>query len=87
MVVDAENHQVLRLSIEAEEIPHDFPIRAASTTLDYDYATIAGRSFLLPSRAVMEMDEGRVATRNEIQFRQYRRFTADTKIDFEDAPP
>ena len=87
VVVDAENHQVLRLSIEAEEIPRDFPIRAASTTLDYDYAIIAGRSFLLPSRAVMEMDEGRVATRNEIQFRQYRRFTADTKIDFEDAAP
>ena len=87
VTVDAERHQVLRLSIEAEEFPADFPIRAASTTLDYDYATIAGRSFLLPVLAVMEMNEGRIATRNEIQFRQYRRYTADTKIDFKDIPP
>ena len=87
VVVDAEKHQVLRLSIEAEGIPAGFPIRAASSTLDYDYATISERSFLLPVRAVMEMDDGRVTTRNEIQFRQYRRYTADTKIDFGDIPP
>ncbi len=87
VVVDAEKHQVLRLSIEAEGMPAGFPIRAASSTLDYDYATISGRSFLLPVRAVMEMDDGRVTTRNEIQFRQYRRYTADTKIDFGDIPP
>ena len=82
IVVDAERYQVLRLSFEAEEIPAGFPIRAASCTLDYDYATISGRSFLLPVRAVLEMTAGRVTTRNEIQFRQYRRYTADTEIEF-----
>ena len=87
VVVDAGKHQVLRLSKEAEEIPAGFPIRGASSILDYDYATISGRPFLLPVRAVVEMDEGRVTTRNEIQFRQYRRYTADTKIEFGDIPP
>ena len=82
VVVDAEKHQVLRISKEAEEIPAGFPIRGASSILDYDYATISGRPFLLPVRAVVEMDEGRVTTRNEIQFRQYRRYTADTKAEF-----
>ncbi len=86
IAVDAENHQVLSLSMEAEEIPADFPIQAASTSLDYDYATIAGRSFLLPARAAVELREARLATRNEIQFRQYRRFTADTRLVFEETP-
>lgn len=87
IVVDAENHELLRLSTEAEDIPADFPIRAAFTTLDYDYATISGRSFLLPARAVVEMRESRIATRNEISFRQYRRFTAETKLVFDETPP
>ncbi len=89
IAVDAESGQVLRLSMEALEVPADFPIRAASSTLDYDYASIAGRSYLLPLQAAVEMKEGRYTTRNEIQFRQYRRFTADTKLVFEDvsAPP
>lgn len=87
IAVDAEKQQVLRLSMEAEDIPPNFPINAASTALEYDYATIAGRSFLLPARAEVEMREGRVTMRNEIQFRQYRRFTADTKLVFEETPP
>ena len=91
VVVDAEKHQVLRISKEAEEIPAGFPIHAVSSILDYDYATISGRPFLLPVRAVVEdvveMDDGRVTTRNEIQFRQYRRYTTDTKIEFGDIPP
>ena len=49
--------------------------------------TISGRSFLLPSRAVIEMREGKHGSRNEILFRQYRRFTADASITFEDATP
>jgi len=87
VAVDAENQQVLRLSMEAEEIPASFPIRFASTALEYDYATIAGRSFLLPARAVVEMKEGRMTMRNDIQFRQYRRFSTDTKLSFDETPP
>ncbi len=86
-VVDAETHRVLRLWMVAEDIPADFPIRAASTALEYDYAKIAGQAFLLPARAIVEMKEGRLTTRNEIQFRQYRRFTAETKLIFEEPRP
>ena len=34
ITVDAESRQVLRLSMEAVDIPADFPIRSAATTLD-----------------------------------------------------
>jgi hypothetical protein len=87
IVVDPEKEQVLRLWMEAEDIPARFPIRAAVETLDYDYATIAGVPYLLPARAVMEMKESRLATRNEIAFLRYQRFSAEIKLGFEEPPP
>lgn len=86
IAIDAETRQVLRLTQEAVGIPSDFPIREARSTLDYDYATIADRRYLLPLLASVELSESRFASRNEIQFRQYRRFTADTKLVFEEEP-
>jgi len=84
--VDAEAKQVLRLTMEAVDIPREFPINEARTGLDYDYAKISGRPYLLPLLAQVDMREGKISTRNEIQFRQYRRFTADTKLVFEEEP-
>jgi hypothetical protein len=87
VIVDAEKEQVLRLWMQADDIPAGFPIRRALTTLDYGYAKIAGQPFLLPARAVVEMKESRTATRNEISFRQYQRFSAEAKLVFEETPP
>lgn len=86
VIVDAETHQVLRMWLQAEGIPPDFPIRAAATTLDYDWAKIAELAYLLPTRAIMEMRDDRNATRNEIAFRGYRKFSAETKLTFGDLP-
>ena len=84
--VDRATGQALRITFIAVDIPKDFPVRVAETALDYDWAEISGQSFLLPARAVVLMSEVRAASRNEIEFRSYRKFSTETKITF-DTPP
>ena len=47
--IDRENFRVLRVESAATEIPNDFPVRAANRTIDYDWVTISGEKFLLPT--------------------------------------
>jgi hypothetical protein len=71
----------------AEDIPPSFPVNEASTTLDYDYTEISGQQYLLPLRAVMRMRSGKLLTRNDVEFRMYRKFSAEATINFETPPP
>ncbi len=82
--IDKETERVLRLTIQATEIPSDFPIREANTRLDYDFIAISGREFLLPLKARVGMREGTTRTRNDVEFRLYRKFTAEATISFEE---
>jgi hypothetical protein len=80
---DRDSHAVTRITMEADDIPADFPIRAASEILDYDTRSISGQSFLLPIKVEMQMRDGRNAMKNEAEFRLYNKFGADTSITFD----
>jgi hypothetical protein len=80
--VDKESHEVLRLTQRADNIPSTFPIQSAETILDYDHRDISGRDFLLPVRAQMDMLSDGVRTRNETEFRNYQKYSADAVITF-----
>jgi hypothetical protein len=80
--VDPESHVVTRLTQRADNIPPTFPIQAAETILDYDYREISGREFLLPVKAQMDMTSDGVRTRNETDFRNYQKYSADAVITF-----
>ncbi|HEX8369338.1 MAG TPA: hypothetical protein VF604_12410 [Pyrinomonadaceae bacterium] len=91
--IDRENVRVLRVESIATEIPADFPIRAASRTIDYDWVTISEQKFLLPllSDVRLTFRENRqfFETRNLIRFKEYQKFGSDVKIldsDDEEAP-
>jgi hypothetical protein len=92
--IDRETNRVLRLEDISTEIPGDFPVTAANSTIDYDWVSINELQHLLPLRAVVELT-ARVGsqvtqTRNEILFRGYRKFGAEVKIidiDEKDFPP
>jgi len=86
VVIDAQTHQVLRIWLEAQGIPADFPIQSAVTTLDYDWAKIADQAYLLPSSAIMQMRDSQKLSQNEITFRGYRKFSAETVLKFGDIP-
>jgi hypothetical protein len=80
--VDKDNHVVLRLTQRADNIPPSFPIQSAETILDYDYREISGREFLLPVKAQMDMLADGTRTRNETEFRNYQKYSADAVITF-----
>jgi hypothetical protein len=92
--IDRETNRVLRLEDISTEIPGDFPVTAATSTIDYDWVSINEQRHLLPSRAVVELTARvgaqTIQTRNEILFRGYRKFGAEVKIidiDEKDFPP
>jgi hypothetical protein len=80
--IDKDSHEVLRLTQRAMDIPGTFPIQAAETILDYDYREISGRQFLLPVHAQMDMLSDGTRTRNETDFRNYQKYSADAVITF-----
>ena len=87
VLVDEETHQVLRVTVKAEGIPADFPVKSAQTRLDYDYQELSGHKFLLPLEAVVDMSGDDYLTRNDEQFRIYAKYSADSSISFDTVPP
>jgi hypothetical protein len=91
VAVDPNTHVVLRVSVIADNIPPDFPVRSAEDILDYDYQDISGHTFLLPLKATVTANLGDYLSRNDKEFRIYRKYSADAviKYDTEDAvaPP
>jgi len=89
--VDKDAYAILRLTVVADTIPPDFPIRAASETLDYDFTDISGHTFLLPLKGELLSDAGEYLTRNILEFHMYRKYSADSEVkydsDITSAPP
>ena len=86
--IDRENFRVLRIESQATEIPEDFPIRAASRTIDYDWVTISDEKYLLPSqsdvRLTFRQSSNVYETRNLIRFRDYQKYGSEVRIIDED---
>jgi hypothetical protein len=90
LYVDRDTDMVLRVTLEAEDIPPSFPVQQASTMLDYDYTKIADREYLLPLKAAVRMRHDKLLTKNDVEFRMYRKFSAEAVIkltDIETPPP
>jgi hypothetical protein len=66
------------------EPPASFPMQNIHEQLDYRYTDISGQKFLLPVRGEIVMQAEGVGSRNEIEFRSYRKYSADTSITFDD---
>ncbi len=80
---DRDTRSVMRITMEADDIPSDFPIRSASETLDYDTISISGEKFILPLKVEMQMRDGKATMKNQAAFRLYNKFGADTSITFD----
>jgi hypothetical protein len=80
-----EGRAIFRRVTVEPEMPSDFPIQDIHEILKYDYADISGQKFLLPIASDVTMRSGRIASRNEIAFRKYQKYSADTSITFDAA--
>lgn len=82
--VDKKDHSIARITAQAVNIPTAFPVRAASSVLDYDTAQVGTTSYILPIKAEMRISDAEVAMKNVIEFRSYKKFSADTSITYDD---
>ncbi len=82
--IGKETGRVLRIVMEAEDIPSSFPMQEARSRLDFDFIELSGQEFLLPLKAQAYVRSGRILTRNDLEFRLYRKFTAEATITFEE---
>jgi hypothetical protein len=87
--VDKELDTIVRITLDADNIPPTFPVREARETLDYDFTKIGDSEFFLPLVADLRMHSGRVWNKNVKEFRLYRKFSADAviKFDGQELPP
>lgn len=80
---DNDTGMIMRITGEAESIPPGFPVTAQASMLDYEYAEVGGRKFLLPLRGESRMKTARISFKNVAQFTEYRKFTGESSISFD----
>jgi hypothetical protein len=80
--VDPKTARVLRIEMQARNIPLDFPMDTVESAVDYSYVMIGGTSFLLPVHAESLGCERSTSncSHNIIDFRNYHEYTSDIKI-------
>jgi hypothetical protein len=86
VLIDKGTHVVLRVTLNADDIPPTFPVKEATTILDYEYQDISGHQFLLPLKSETLMSADGILSRNVTEFRLYRRYTAETEIKYDITP-
>jgi hypothetical protein len=85
---DQETKMVMRVRLECDSIPADFPVQQVSEVLDYDFVKIGDQRYVLPLKVDMRSRETpRDLVWNEIEFHLYRKFGTDTSISFDPLDP
>jgi VWFA-related protein len=79
--IDANTLVTRFVSIEAEDIPAQALYRESVASVSYGYFTIEGQKCLLPKTALLSVRIGkRFLSKDEMQFRNYRRFGATSTL-------
>lgn len=84
--IDKETYRVLRIELAAQGLPRGFPLDTVESAVDYDFVLIGDGKFLLPVHSeALSCGRGTSdCSRNVIEFRNYRKFTSETSITFDD---
>jgi hypothetical protein len=80
--IDRESRRVLRIEQRTTGFPRDYPISRAECKLQYALVRIDQKSYLLPSGSenIGCMSGSGACTRNVLEFKNYRKFTAESNI-------
>ncbi len=85
--VDPKSREIVRVTLEAENLPPSFPVKMAQSILDYDYADLSGQRFLLPLKAQTLMAADDYMSRNDTSFHNYRKYSAESVLKFDTDTP
>jgi hypothetical protein len=80
---DADTGEVDRIKFVAVDIPKSFPVTSTTEQLDYDLVDISGQKFVVPLAAKLWMKSNDGESKNDIEFRAYRKFGTDFNIQYE----
>jgi len=82
--IDKESRRVLRLEMRANSFPAGFTYDKAESTIDYDFVRIGSGNYLLPitSANLACMSGTGSCMKNEIDFRNYRKFAAESEVTY-----
>jgi hypothetical protein len=83
--IDRGTSRVTRIEMESRNMPILFPFEKVETAVDYDFVRLSTpQEFLMPVEAeVLSCEESSSrCLRNRIEFRNYRKFGADSDITF-----
>src|SRR5258708_31013567 len=85
--IDTSTARVLRIEMEAVDMPDDFPTDHVETAVDYDYVNLGPERYLLPvhSESILCQRGTPYCSRNVIEWRNYHKYQGESKIIF-DAP-
>ncbi len=87
---DENTGEISRIKFVAVNIPRTFPVTAAMEVLDYDLVDISGQQYVCPLIARLYMTAAGQKSKNEIEFRSYRKFGTESVIQYDanpNAPP
>jgi len=81
---DEQSLDLIRLHIEATEVPPELLLRSAITEIDYTRAALDGKNYLIPSSAeiITVMTNG-YESRNKISFSNCHKYGVESKLIFE----
>lgn len=80
--IDPQSARVLRIEMNSKQLPSDYEIDTVETTVDYGWVNVGGQKLLLPVKSEnLACLRGTFnCTRNEIEFRNYRRFQVESQV-------
>jgi hypothetical protein len=79
--VDRDTRRVVRIEQRASDLPRSLPFTRSEAVLSYAFVQIDGKPYLLPASGEnIGCLNGGSCTKNAINFRDYRKFTAESKI-------
>ncbi|MGP0074529.1 MAG: hypothetical protein ACLPWF_21650 [Bryobacteraceae bacterium] len=83
--IDMETRNVLRIEEATGPLPVSFPFDKAESVVEYGFVGIDGKSYPLPVHSeILTCQRGTtICTKNEIDFRNYRKFGADSTVIFD----
>ncbi|MDQ6700008.1 MAG: DUF5666 domain-containing protein [Acidobacteriota bacterium] len=84
--IDTKNARVLRIEMQADNIPEEFPLDKVEAANDYGFVKLGGvAEYLLPTHAEnLSCQRGSdVCSRNSIDFRNYHKYSGEATIVFD----
>jgi hypothetical protein len=80
--IERDTGDVFHFTYDADKIPKALKMDYVHSSVDYNFADVGGRQYLLPASSETEVHSPGSWRWNQIQFRQYRKFGTESTISF-----